>query len=379
MASIRKRSGRNGSKYDVRFRDPSGRHRTRTFQLRRDAERFAREIERTKDRGEFVDPAAGKRKFGDYAAEWLENKAVTVRRNSRDLYEQQLRSHVLPSFADVPLGRLTPEDIRRWHAALRSQGLSQSSVAKVYRLLRAILNTAVDDELISRNPCKIRGAGAEQSDERPVATLDQVWQAAENIRPRLRSAVLLAGFCGLRRGELLGLQRRHIDLLHGTLRIEQQKLEFPDGTIEVGPTKTEAGRRTLHLPAFVLPELEAHLSSFVLAEPTAWIFANGEGGLLRETSFARAWNAARAVSGLPAGFRFHDLRHTANTLTAAAGASTRELMARLGHASPRAAVRYQHATSDRDRVIADLLDDFVAGRDRDHGHAERSSGGIDVA
>jgi integrase len=80
--------------------------------------------------------------------------------------------------------------------------------------------------------------------------------------------------------------------------------------------------------------------------------------------FARSWKSARDASDLPLGFRFHDLRHTANTLTAATGASTRELMARLGHASSRAAIGYQHATSERDRVIAGLLDSLVTGGEK---------------
>ena len=359
MASIRKRSGRKGISYDVRFRDPARRTRTRTFRTRREAERFAREMERTVDRGEYIDPSAGKRTFGDYATEWFETKSQSIRRNTSELYAQQLKTYILPTFANMPLARIGPEDIRRWHAGLHTRHLAQSSIAKIYRLLRAILTTAVDDEIIARNPCKIRGAGAEQSDERPVATLEQIWHIADTIQPRLRAAVLLAGFCGLRRGELLGLQRDQIDPLHATLRIGQQKLEYPDGTMEVGPPKTDAGRRVLHVPAVLLPELEVHLAEFVGPEPSAWVFASEHGGLLRDRSFARSWNAARDASDLPPGFRFHDLRHTANTLTAAAGASTRELMARLGHASSRAAIRYQHATGDRDRVIAGLLDTLV--------------------
>jgi len=67
------------------------------------------------------------------------------------------------------------------------------------------------------------------------------------------------------------------------------------------------------------------------------------------------------LAGLDAGFRFHDLRHTGNTLAAATGASTKELMSRMGHASPRAALIYQHATSYRDAVIAAALSDLVEG------------------
>jgi excisionase family DNA binding protein len=103
----------------------------------------------------------------------------------------------------VELGKLTPTLVREWRSQL-STNLSPNSVAKCYRLLRTILATAVVDELIVRNPCVIKGAGAERAAERPVATVEQVWALAGATPQRYRCLILLAGFLGFRRGELLG-------------------------------------------------------------------------------------------------------------------------------------------------------------------------------
>jgi integrase len=102
-----------------------------------------------------------------------------------------------------------PPAVRRWRKNLRDAGASVGTMAKAYRLLHAVLNTAVEDGSIRTNPCNIKGAGTYESDERPVATLAQVFELAEAIQPRYRLAVLLATFASLRYGEIIGLQRRH--------------------------------------------------------------------------------------------------------------------------------------------------------------------------
>src|SRR5438132_779057 len=98
-----------------------------------------------------------------------------------------------------------------WHADLLTDGPGASSVAKCYRLLRTVLNTAVEDGLIVANPCAIKGAGVEPADERALPSLAQVYQLADTVRPQFRALVLLAAFGGMRRGELLALSRRDID------------------------------------------------------------------------------------------------------------------------------------------------------------------------
>ena len=109
------------------------------------------------------------------------------------------------------------------------------------------------------------------------------------------------------------------------------------------------------------------------------MFPGERGGPLRRHVVQEHWARARAQVTLPAGFRFHDLRHTANTLTAATGASTRELMHRMGHASPQAALRYQHATRARDTAIAQSLSALIeAASSRDGRGMERAVDDRDV-
>ncbi len=358
MASIKRRRTTSGeSRYDVRYRTPAGEARVKTWRTRREAEKFANTVEADKLRGLWVDPRHGRVTVRAYAEEWM-NHRPALRVRTRETYEAQLRLHVYPTFGDVELSKVTPNAIRSWHAGI-SRDISSSMAAKCYRLLRAILNTAASDELILRNPCRIEGAGVEKPAERPQATAAQVLELAAAMPDRYRALVLLAGFVGLRLGELLGLRCRHVNLLHGTLTVEQQEIQLNDATLVVVPPKTAAGFRVIALPAFLLPELEAHLSRFADPRPDGRLFRGEKGGPLRRQVLHGYWTTARGKVDVPAGFRFHDLRHTANTLAASTGASLKELMYRMGHASPAAALRYQHATRERDAAIAQALDEQI--------------------
>lgn len=136
-------------------------------------------------------------------------------------------------------------------------------------------------------------------------------------------------------------------------------MELHGCRLEPDTPKSEAGVRTIHLPPHVIPELEHHLATFVPAS-CPYAFPNSKGEPIKRSSFRSVWLLARSKAGVP-NLRFHDLRHTGNTLAAATGASTRELMARMGHSSMRAALIYQHATQDRDHVIAAALSDLASG------------------
>ncbi len=258
---------------------------------------------------------------------------------------------------------MSVSSVRRWHAQAAKAGMpSPVTLAKSYRLLRAILTTAVEDDLIGKNPCTIKGGGVERSPERPVATPEQVWQLADAIEPRFRALVLSGAFLGLRWGELAGLSRRHVNLLHRTVTVERQLVEQAKGGATFGPPKSDAGIRTIAIPAPLIPELESHLAQYAAAGADGLIFVGAKGAHLTRSNWHPKWDAARrAVEGLPDGFHFHDLRHTSNTLAAATGASTRELMHRMGHSSPAAALRYQHATAERDAAIAEALGLLLGG------------------
>jgi len=365
VASVTKRRLSNDDvRYDVRYRTPSNAVRTKTFRTSRDAARFASTVEVDKFQGGFVDPRLARVKLTEYATTWLAERP-NLRERTRYTYGIQLRLHILARIDDIDLGatelgRLSPSLVRAWHSRLSTK-LRPNSAAKCYRLLRTILGTAVADGLIAQNPCKIAGAGVERTAERPVATVAQMWELAREVPDRYRCLILVAGFVGLRRGELLGLERRHVDLLHRTLRIEQQQTELADGRLLLGPPKTTAGIRSIALPEFLVPELEAHLARFAGPGIDGRVFTGPRGGPVRNKAVRETWCQARDRVDLPQGFRFHDLRHTANTLAATTGASTRELMHRLGHASSVAALRYQHLTQERDIEVARLLDELVQG------------------
>ena len=318
--SVRQRpSGR----WQARVRDPlSGQMVSLgTFGTKADADRAAALAMADQTRGAWVDPDRGRRTVADYAWAWLAERP-NLRPRTRELYEGLLRLHVLPSVGRVELRKLSPVMVRRWYSGLLKAGQpGPSTVAKSYRLLHSILATAAADELIVKNPCVIAGAGIERAPERQVITVEQIWTLADAVEPRYRALVLMAAFTGLRRGELFGLTRSRLDLLHRTVKVTEQRQQLRDGTLIVGPPKTDAGRRTVALPGPLIPEIVTHLDMYSLASPDALVFTGEKGGPLRDAVWQSKWAKARTAVGLPH-VHFHDLRHVANTLTAASGAST---------------------------------------------------------
>jgi len=186
--------------------------------------------------------------------------------------------------------------------------------------------------------------------------------------------LIVAAYVGLRFGELAGLRRRDVDLLHQRLVVTEQLVELADGTRVRTPPKTKARIRRVSMPATVSAALAAHLDAYVGAEPDSLLFTGARGGTLTRRNWARIWSGARQNAGLPPTIHLHDLRHYQGTLAAQLGATTKELMARLGHSSPRAAMRYQHASEIRDRLIADKFDEVArAAANRTPGQAIRSA------
>ncbi len=147
-----------------------------------------------------------------------------------------------------------------------------------------------------------------------------------------------------------------------TVRVERSLTELQNGALAFGPPKSDAGRRAVGFPKLIAPVVREHLSSFAQPEDDSLVFTGPTGALLRRGNFRRrTWLPALRKAGLPV-VHFHDLRHTGNNLTATAGANLRELMARMGHSSTRAALIYLHSTDERQREIADALGDLAAVR-----------------
>lgn len=169
---------------------------------------------------------------------------------------------------------------------------------------------------------------------------------------------MLAAWCQLRRGEVLGLRRGDVDLVETTVRIERAWLLTPGGKLHLGPPKTAAGRRTLFLPPHVVPVIRQHLDEHVGPEPEAWLFPGPDGNPAHPGNLSRVWAKARESVGRP-DLHLHDLRHSGLTWSAQTGATVAELMRQAGHRSPVAALRYQHAADERARALASALSELA--------------------
>jgi integrase len=329
---------------------------TGRFERRVDAERHLAQVEGDKLRGSYVDPSAGRETLATYAATWLSTRKLRPR--TQALYRSLLTLHIIPGLGHLELRKITPDVVQRWHGRLPGSTVP----AKSYRLLRAMIATAADNGRIGRNPCRLKGAGVERSPERPLPTGDEVWALADRIDERYRALVLTAAFVGLRWGELLGLRRADLDLETRTVHVVRQVIEV-DGRLEEDPPKSDAGVRAVAVPPIMAVELARHLERFVGPAPDAHVFVVAKGATPRRANFSPVWSRARSAVGRP-DLHLHDLRHYANVMAASTGATTKELMSRLGHASPAAALRYQHATAERDQLIAARMDALIGERER---------------
>ncbi|MFC4061174.1 tyrosine-type recombinase/integrase [Planomonospora corallina] len=359
FGSIRKLpSGR----FQIRYPGPDGRMRTgeTTYERERDADKALSLLEAKLTAGGWTDPQRAKVKLGDYAAKWIRER-TNLRPRTVEIYEGLLRRFVVPHLGNVPLGKIDTAMVREWRVTLIGSGVGSSEVAKSYRFLRAVLMTATDDQIIPRNPCRIRGAGEEKPDERPVLTVAKVFELADLVPERLRALILLSTFASLRWGEAAALRRMDLDLVAGTVSVRQQHVELDSGELIVGPPKSRAGARTVAIPTAIIPALQDHLAEFTGPQPEALVFTGARGARMRRSNFYRAskWVEIRKKIGYPE-LHFHDLRHTGNTIAASSGASLRDLMERMGHDSVRAALIYQHRTTEADRKIADAMNDKIS-------------------
>jgi integrase len=347
-------------RYQIRYRGPDGQLRTGagTYATKLLADRALVLINADITTGQWTDPVAGKVKLRPYAERWIAQRPG-LRPRTVELYEWLLRRHIAPYLGNASLSAITPAMIRAWRTELLAADISESTTAKAYRLLRAVLATAADDRSIARNPCRVRGGGDEHPAERPVLSITQVYALAAKVPARHSALVLVLTFASLRWGEAIALRRCDVDLDQGTIAIRRQYIELASGH-QIGPPKSRAGIRTVALPEAVTRTLAEHIETYVSAGDQALLFTGPLGGVLRRGNFRRdsGWKEAVSALGL-SGLHLHDLRHTGNTMAAQGGTSLADLKARMGHDSARAALIYQHATTAADQRIADALDHAI--------------------
>jgi integrase len=303
----------------------------------------------------------------EYADAWLVERDLEA--TTRELYRQLLDDHILPAFGGKPVADVKPAAVRAWYATLcradEAKGLKDRPTARAhtYSLLRTIMNTAISDELVAANPCRIRGAGqTKRAKKIQPATLAELEALVKAIPARYRLMVLLASWCALRFGELAEIRRSDVDVKNGIVRV-RRSVSNTKGRRNVKEPKSEAGKRPVNIPPHLLPTVKAHLRDHVLVAREALLFpsAGDPNRHMAGSTLSKVYLPARDAAGRP-DLRFHDLRHTGAVLAAATGATLAELMARLGHSTPGAAMRYQHASQDRDKAIAAALSDLAKGK-----------------
>ncbi|MHB1711844.1 MAG: tyrosine-type recombinase/integrase [Acidimicrobiales bacterium] len=347
-------------RYQAGYVGADGQVRTaeQTFATKGAAERWLTLTEARLLQGTWIAPERRQETVGQWAERWIASRTGLAVRTI-ELYRWLLDRHILPDLSEIPLGDVSPEDVRTWYVGIASK--HPTTAAKAYRLLSSMMRAAVGDGTLTLSPCRLPGAGRETAPTRPIATIDEVVALVDAMPGHLQIVVLLAAWCQLRRGEILGLQWGDVDLQHAVLRVVRTRTTMMNGGVAVKVPKTSAGRRTVSIPPHVVPLIANHLAWCASTAPDSWVVVGEQGGPIQPTYLQTVWNRARVAIGRPE-LHLHDLRHTGLTWAAMTGATTAELMHRAGHSSPAAAQRYQHATEERDKALASALTAIAESR-----------------
>lgn len=358
----------------ARYRTPDGKQRVKVFDRERAAKDFLTSVESSKLTGSFIDPVRSRVTVGALADEWLQVQAGLAP-TTRERYEGIISKHIRPAWGTVALSSVTHSDVQRWVSGL---GLSAASVRKTHRVLSMVLDWAVKDERIARNPAAGISLPRVQAAEKRFLTHEQVAQLADLCGPEYRVMVLFLAYTGLRWGEMAALRVHRLDLLRRRALVAESVTPVK-GAMTWGPTKGHE-RREVPIPAFLVRELSRHIEG---KARDSLVFVGSRGAVMRSGTFRRAALTAAAESlGLcepklddqgravfttdADGVRHqvftghlhpHELRHTAASLAIASGADVKVVQQMLGHKSATMTLdQYGHLFGDRLDVVADALD-----------------------
>lgn len=342
-----KRYGR-GKRWRVRYTDPeTGKPRESLWEKKSDAEKEDANQRADISRGKWIDPRAGDVKIREYAETWREQQLH--RDTTADLVERAFRLHINPVIGDVTIGQARPSHMRRWvKDRVENSDLAASTVHLIYGYLGAMFATAVHDRLIGESPCRDVQLPEIPDSDRFIPTAEQVHAVAAALPVRYRAVPYLAAGCGLRGGEIMGLELEHAEFLRREVRVSQQ-LKYQSGRGRyIGPPKTKTSRRAVELPEITSNALARHLEQFTPLEmvledesgrdkverPVRLLFSTSAGQPVVRSSWSGVWQVAVRKAGLPEGFGLHGLRHYYATLLIHNGASVKTVQTALGHSSP---------------------------------------------
>lgn len=355
-------------KYQARYKGADGLTHTSptTYTRKADAEAFLATIQSDIVRGSWKAPKTVRTTLDQYADTWISHRSLKP--HVRDQYFADFRNHISNRIGHFTLPELTPAIIREWHANLtedlRKAGEGRghrspsrrtdgaATVSRCYRILKAILNSAVEDELLPANPCRIKGASTYQHPERPTLSIDEVEELATTVPDRYRALVYLLAWGAVRLGEATALIRSDVDLKKASVRVARDVYPQGNGYIE-DTTKSAAGQRTIVLPQFVMDEIAQHMREFTQPGKDSLLFPTRSNRVAygaAQTAITRALDALGRSD-----VSVHDLRHTGQLLAAQAGATIADLQQRLGHSTANAAMRYAHADAKHQRVVMERM------------------------
>jgi integrase len=349
VASIEKRLRGGRSRWYVRYRDPQGKQRTKTFDRKIDAERHLTSVEAAKLVGTYIDPAAGRLTIRDWSTKWLAGQ-THLKPSTRERYAGILREHIWPRWGATRLGEISHGGVQAWVSEV-SATRSAATTRKVHRVLSLSLDAAVKDGRLVRNPASYVSLPRVVSPERQYLTHEQVHRLADACGEH-RLVVLFLAYTGARFGEMAALRVRRLDLDRRRAVIAES-VTLVRGIHTWGTPKGHE-RREVPLPRFLVDELAAHAAS---RSPNHLVFTGQKGGALRAQVFQRSvLNQAAESLGL-GHLHPHSLRHTAASLAIASGANVKVVQQMLGHKSATMTLDlYGHLFPDQLDEVGDRLD-----------------------
>lgn len=350
----------------ARYYGPDRRQHSKTFQPneKTKARKFLSAMTADKARGTWINPQHGQVRFEDWATQWLRGRRkLSERSRARD--EGLLRNHVLPTFGDMPIGRIGLLDVLSWVSDMITKGLAPDTIHHAYRLFASPMKAAVAARMIAEAPLDstvIDLPSIERKRER-FLTEHEVELFAGEFPEQHRALVYAGAYTGCRWQELTGLKLPFLDLAKRQLHV-RFVVERIGGRLRMKEQpKSEAGRRTVALPAFLVDLLQAHVDALPVGE---LVFPNGKGGLINPSNFRRVSGPAqerflgrlqKARAAELEGFTFHDLRHTHAAWCIREGMQPLALQRRLGHRSIKTTMDvYGHLFPNFDAEVIEILD-----------------------
>jgi integrase len=380
--SIRRRGE---SSWELKFDVPSdgGKRQTKFVSFKGSKAEAQKELTRLlaqRDGGTLVDPS--KLTVAEHMRKWV--KAADIEPRTRQRYSELIEAQIIPHLGSIPLQRLRPVAIKEWHATLLQKGgkdgrpLSARTVGHAHRCLRTGLQSALRDELVSRNVAAVHSPPKVDDDEIEILEASKVPVLLAGITGHTLGPIgTLALATGCRRGELLALAWSCVDLDGATIRIERAveqtkvpKGGKPESGLRFKPPKTKNGRRTISLPSTAVAALREHkVRQLELRmqlglgrpEPDALVFCRFDGTIYPPNDLSRDWARAVKALALPK-VSFHALRHSHASALIAAGMDVVAVSKRLGHGSPAMTLKcYAHLFRSKDDVAAVSIDAIMRG------------------